>query len=97
MPKCDFDKVARQLFWNHTSAWVFSVKFPPCFHTYFPKNTWNAASASINFCDLVNTSAQVQPYRRDADILEQPKLLIDGIYGTNYSRMDQVKFVEDSL
>ena len=23
MPKCDFNKVAKQPYWNHTSAWVF--------------------------------------------------------------------------
>ena len=23
MPKCDFNKVASQLYWNHTLAWVF--------------------------------------------------------------------------
>ena len=27
MPKCYFNKVALQLYWNHTSAWVFSCKF----------------------------------------------------------------------
>ena len=27
MPKCDFNKVALQLYWNHTSTWVFSCKF----------------------------------------------------------------------
>ena len=26
MPKCDFNKVAKQLYWSHTSAWVFSCK-----------------------------------------------------------------------
>ena len=26
MPKCDFNKIALQLYWNHTSAWVFSCK-----------------------------------------------------------------------
>ena len=25
MPKCDFNKVAKQLYWNHISAWVVSV------------------------------------------------------------------------
>ena len=25
--KCDFNKVAKQLYWNHTSTWVFSCKF----------------------------------------------------------------------
>ena len=27
MAKCDFDKVTKQLYWNHTSAWVFSCTF----------------------------------------------------------------------
>ena len=27
MPKYDFNKVAKQLYWNHISAWVFSCKF----------------------------------------------------------------------
>ena len=26
MPKCDFNKVAKQLYCNHTSAWVFFSK-----------------------------------------------------------------------
>ena len=26
MPKCDFNEVALQLYWNRTSAWVFSWK-----------------------------------------------------------------------
>ena len=39
MPKCDFNKVALQLYWNHTSAWVFSCKFAAYFQNTFPKNT----------------------------------------------------------
>ena len=27
-PKCNFNKVALQLYWNRTLAWVFSCKFP---------------------------------------------------------------------
>ena len=27
MLKCNFNKVAKQLYWNRTSAWVFSCKF----------------------------------------------------------------------
>ena len=27
MAKCDFDKVTKQLYWNYTSAWVFSCTF----------------------------------------------------------------------
>ena len=31
MPKCDFNRVAMQLCWGHTSAWVF-CEFAPYFH-----------------------------------------------------------------
>ena len=37
MPKCDFNKVAKQLYWNHFSAWVFSCKFAAYFWKAFPK------------------------------------------------------------
>ena len=35
MTKCDFNKVAKQLSWNRTSAWVFSYKFAAYFHNIF--------------------------------------------------------------
>ena len=28
-------KVAKQLYWNHTSEWVFSCKFAACFQSTF--------------------------------------------------------------
>ena len=31
MSKCDYNKLAKQLNWNHTSSWVFSCKFPANF------------------------------------------------------------------
>ena len=31
MPKCDFNKVGLQLYWNHTLAWVFCCKFAAYF------------------------------------------------------------------
>ena len=34
MPKCDFNKVAWQLYWNHTSVWV-SCKFAVNFQNIF--------------------------------------------------------------
>ena len=34
MPKCDFNKVAKQLNWNHTLAWVFSCKSCCIFSEY---------------------------------------------------------------
>ena len=35
MPKCDFYKVAKQVFKNHMSAWVFSCKFAAYFQNTF--------------------------------------------------------------
>ena len=31
MPKCDSNKVAKELYWNRTLAWVFSCKFAAYF------------------------------------------------------------------
>ena len=35
MPKCDFNKVALQLYWNQTSVWMFSYKFTAFFQNTF--------------------------------------------------------------
>ena len=35
IPKYDFTKVVKQLYWNHTSAWVFSCKFNAYFQSTF--------------------------------------------------------------
>ena len=39
MSKCDFHKVAMQVYWNHTSAWMFSCKFTTYFRTPFTRST----------------------------------------------------------
>ena len=53
MPKCDFNKVAKQLYWNHTSAWVFSCRFAAYFqNNYFPKNTCGPLILDIWKCKL---------------------------------------------
>ena len=45
MPKCDFNKVALQLYWNQTLAWVFSYKFAAYFQNIFPlEHLWRTAS-----------------------------------------------------
>ena len=36
--KCDFNKVAKQLYGNHTSAWVLSCKFAAYFRNNFLKS-----------------------------------------------------------
>ena len=45
MTKCDFNKVKKQLYWNHTSGSVFSCKFAGYFQNIFlEKHLWMAAS-----------------------------------------------------
>ena len=45
LPKCDFNKVALQFYWNHTSPWVFSCKFAAYFQSIFSKeHLWRVAS-----------------------------------------------------
>ena len=47
MSKCDFNKMARQLYWNHTSAWVLPCKFTACFqNTFLKEHLWRAASVN---------------------------------------------------
>ena len=36
-PKCNFNKVAKQLYWNRTSTWRFSCKFAAYFEKIFSK------------------------------------------------------------
>ena len=54
MPKCDFNIVAKQHYWNHTPAWVFSCKFAACFqNTFSEEQIWVAASAfCVNFMEI---------------------------------------------
>ena len=50
MPKCDFNKFAKQLYWNHTSAWVFSCKFDAYFqNSFFTEHLRTTASGCRNF------------------------------------------------
>ena len=49
MPKCDFNKVALQLYWNRTSAWVFSCKFAAYFqNTFSSERLWTTASVILS-------------------------------------------------
>ena len=50
MPKCDFNIVALQLYWNHTLAWVFSCTFAAYFqNTFLQEQLWRTASAHLIF------------------------------------------------
>ena len=45
MPKCDFNKVAKQIFSNHTSAWEFFCKCVVHFLEHlFIEHLWTTAS-----------------------------------------------------
>ena len=47
MPKCDINKTALQLYWNHTSAWLFSCDFAAYFqNTFSSEHPWRAVSVS---------------------------------------------------
>ena len=55
MPKCDFNKVVLHLYWNHTSAWVFSCKFAAYFQNTFSwEHFWMAASEYLSVFWLPN-------------------------------------------
>ena len=51
MPKCDFNKVAKQLYWNPASAWMFSCKFDAYFqNTFSSEHLWRAAAVTRYAC-----------------------------------------------
>ena len=58
MPKCDFNKVPKQFYWNHTSVWVFSCKFAAYFRTPFHKNNsgWLLLGFVESSCTVVITT-----------------------------------------
>ena len=47
MPKCDFNEVAKQRIWNHTSAWLLSYNLLRIFRTPFPKNPYGGLLLKI--------------------------------------------------
>ena len=60
MPNCNFNKVAKQLYWNRTSAWVFSSKYVAYFQNIFlfSEHFWVAASVLCNFaCNFSMTKS----------------------------------------
>ena len=45
MSKCDFNEIAKQLYWNHTSAWPFPWIFAAYFqNTFSSEHLWKANS-----------------------------------------------------
>ena len=83
MSNCDFNKVASQL-WR--SASVYSDKSKSTEKTVIKIKTFS--ETLIVYCKFHEISTQVTFPR---------KYKPNERYGTKYPRMDQVKFVEDSL
>ena len=53
LPKCDFNEFAKQLYWNHTSAWVLSCRFAAYFQNNFSEeHLWRAASVMFQITEL---------------------------------------------
>ena len=60
--KVSFNKVAKQLYWNHTSAWVFSCKFTAYFQNTFFTEHLRATTSEDRYLSvtlLKDTPAQV--------------------------------------
>ena len=54
MPKCDFHKVAKQFYWNDTSAWVFPCKFAAYFQNTSGRQLLNnIVTINIVFINLL--------------------------------------------
>ena len=49
MLKCDFNKFALQLYWNHTSAWVISCKVAAYFQNTFSQEHLRVAASLDNY------------------------------------------------
>ena len=71
MPQCNFNKIAKQLYWNRTSPWVLSCKFAAFFRTLFPRNTsgWLLSFADVFFENFSNFF----PQRRINNPVKHPK------------------------
>ena len=68
MPKCDFNKFALQLYWNHTSAWAFSCEFScefDCFWLslfHFFKNSQHPEKWSVSFQNFFRKCEYISCY-----------------------------------
>ena len=61
MWKCDFSKVANQLYWNHISTWVLSCKFAAYLqNSCFDEHFWGTTSANFYSTCLPYFSIQIR-------------------------------------
>ena len=58
VPECGLNKVAKQLYWNRTSAWVFSSKFVTYFqNTFFQGTPQGGCFYMLHLFDILSFSS----------------------------------------
>ena len=68
MPKCDFNKLVLQLYWNHTSAWVFPCEFSSEFDCFwyslfnFFRNSQHPEKWSVSFQNFFRKCEYISCY-----------------------------------
>ena len=63
MPKCDFNKVAKKLYWNHTSAWMFSCKVAAYFQKHlFLRTPLDDCFWKMQFSSTLNCNQKLKWY-----------------------------------
>ena len=88
MLKCEINKVAKQLYWNHTSAWEFSCKFAAYFQNIFSwKHLWVAASVARIFANAYLTLG----YFKDE------RVWIRSLFPPHFSRKSSLLFVNRKI
>ena len=64
-PKCDFNKVEKQFYWNRTLALVFSCKFAAYFqNTFSYEHLWRADSESSFLLKISSVNVAKSDWRK---------------------------------
>ena len=56
MPRCDLNKVAKQLYWNRTLEWMFFCKFAAYFQSIFSKERLRSAASVFLYFNPYHTN-----------------------------------------
>ena len=77
MPKCDFNKVAKQLYWNHTSHECSPINLLYIFRTPFAKNTYGYLLLNLSAWRRSSTKLASQIIQQSLFIVETVFMRID--------------------
>ena len=86
IPMCNFNKVALQLFWNHTLAWVFSCTFDSYFQNTFFKSPsgWLLLTVGIRL-NYSEARLNFNPFQANVPsclkMIENSQMLTDAGFG----------------